>query len=168
MSKLKGDFCQVCFFLKRHEKWLKSGRITLFSIEEPERTKWLEPRVKFALFMEPGPVHPPAMPISQKGGLPLRQTAVWEDYPSDRQLGGRTTPQTDSRVGRPPFKQTAGLEDHSSDRQQGGRTTPQTAEWEDHPSNSRVESRGGLKRKLLAPERKCHTALELGPCGYVC
>lgn len=66
----------------------------LFSIEEPERTKWLEPRVKFTSFMEPGPVHPPAMPISQKGGLPLRQTAVWEDYPSDSRVGGLPLKQT--------------------------------------------------------------------------
>lgn len=87
---------------------------------------------------------------------PLRGTRAWASSCNANQSKGRTTPQTDSRIGGLPPQ---------TDSRVGGLPLRQTAKWEDHPSGSRVgglslkqtaglRAGGGLKRKLLDPERK--------------
>lgn len=76
---------------------------------------------------------------------PLHGTRAWASSCNAHQSKGRTTPQTDSRIGGLPLRQTAKWEDHPSGSRVGRLSLKQTAG---------LKAEGGLKRKLLVPERK--------------
>ena len=100
VSKLKGDFCHVCFFLKRHEKigveiWQDSS---LWHLRTRENQ----------------------MAEAKSEIYSLRGTRACASSCNANQSKGRTIPQTDSRIGGLPVRHTAKWEDHPSDSRVGG------------------------------------------------